>query len=107
MDWTVIVGWFIAAGGVGAIVSTAVNNKIKKLQTQQAEQQRRQAAIEMGLQALLRDKIICVYNKYTEKGAIPIYERENVEHMYTEYKALGGNGILETLIVKLRDLPTP
>lgn len=67
---------------------------------------RRQEAVELGIQALLRDRMIRAYNHYTEKGYCPIYARENVEELYHRYHDLGGNGTITGLIDKLRELPT-
>ena len=67
---------------------------------------KRLSATEKGVQALLRAEIIRLYNKYIELKVIPIYERENLEHLFVEYKALGGNGVIESLKEKLDELPT-
>lgn len=67
---------------------------------------RRQEAVELGIQALLRDRMIRAYNHYTEKGYCPIYARENVEELYQRYHDLGGNGTITGLVDKLRELPT-
>ncbi len=74
--------------------------KFKKMQT-------RQAATELGVQALLRAEIIHIYNKYMDRGEMPIYERENVAELYKQYNNLGGNGVIKELIEKLNNLPTP
>jgi len=63
-------------------------------------------AIQNGVQALLRAQIIQVYNKYMERGYLPIYERENIDELCKQYKALGGNGVITGLIEKLNELPT-
>lgn len=111
MDFTawaiVIVGWVISICGVGTIVSKAINRRIENISEQQKTQKARQEAVEHGVQALLRSNMIAIYNKYTEKGSVPIYERENIAHLYEEYKTLGGNGVIESLMEKLSDLPTP
>ena len=67
----------------------------------------RQAATELGVQALLRAEIIHIYNKYMEKGKMPIYERENVAELFKQYTNLGGNGVIKELLEKLNNLPTP
>lgn len=67
---------------------------------------KRQEAVEMGIQALLRDRMIQAYNHYSEKKYCPIYARENVEELYSRYHALGGNGTVSDLMDKLRELPT-
>ena len=59
-----------------------------------------------GVQALLRDRIIQAYNHYTDKGYCPIYGLENVESMYRQYHALGGNGAITELVDRLKELPT-
>lgn len=56
--------------------------------------------------ALLRDRIIVIYNRYTEKEYFPIHERENLNHLTKEYYALGGNGVIHELEEKLSMLPT-
>lgn len=66
----------------------------------------RQHAMELGTQALLRAQIIHIYNKYMERGYLPIYECENIEELYKQYKNLGGNGTITKLVEKLFDLPT-
>lgn len=107
-EWIiVIIGWVISACGFGTIVSKAINKRIDTVSEQQTVQKARQNAVELGVQALLRANIISIYNKYMDRGEIPIYERENIDHLYKEYKALGGNGVIESLMEKLTDLPTP
>lgn len=64
-------------------------------------------ALKNGVQALLRAQIIALYNKYIKIGEMPIYERENLSHLYEEYKKLNGNGVIESLVDKLMELPTP
>lgn len=60
---------------------------------------------ELALRALLRDKIITVYNKYSERGSIPIYELESLDDMFKQYKNLGGNGIITELVERIENLP--
>lgn len=58
-------------------------------------------------QALLREKIIKIYNHYyNEKHYFPIYARESLEHMYNSYKKMGGNGVIDDLVADLNSLPT-
>lgn len=63
-------------------------------------------AIGNGVQALLRDRIIQAYNNYQDKEFCPIYARDNVEKMYQEYHALGGNGMITELVERIKELPT-
>lgn len=86
---TFIVGW-----------AASLRFRYKSMQT-------RQKATEMGVQALLRAQIIHIYNKYMERGELPIYERENIDQLVEQYKNLGGNGVIESLKEKMDALPTP
>lgn len=61
--------------------------------------------LQKALQALLRDRIIQMYNYYyKDAGYIPMYARESLDHMYEEYKNLGGNGVIDSLVTKLKTL---
>jgi hypothetical protein len=67
---------------------------------------KRNKATQDGVKALLRDRIIALYDKYMDKGYMPIHTRENVQELYKEYKKLGGNGVIDHLIEDLYSLPT-
>lgn len=41
-----------------------------------------------------------------DKGFCPIYALENINALYAQYHALGGNGIVTEIIEKLKSLPT-
>lgn len=78
----------------------------KKFVKRQKEQEKKQKAIEDGVQALLRNELIRRYREYETKGELSILDRENVEHMFIEYQNLGGNGTVKQLMNELLDLPT-
>ena len=71
-----------------------------------ASRLKEQEAIKLGIQALLRDRIIQAYNHYLEKRYCPIYARQNIEALFVQYQALGGNGVIANLVEHLKDLPT-
>lgn len=56
----------------------------------------------------LRNDIIQMYNKYTSKeyGYMPIYERENLQHLTSDYYALKGNGVIPGIVDEMQKLPT-
>ena len=63
-------------------------------------------ALRAGLQALLRDRIIQAYNHYVcEKGWVPIYAKESIDACYKSYEALGDNGVIDSLMEQLNELP--
>ena len=71
----------------------------------QKEENRRNKAIEQGIQALLRDRVVTAYYHYSDRGWITLHGLEAAEKMYTEYHNLGGNGTVTKLMEDLRELP--
>lgn len=94
--WLEVVFGFITLALTAAFKYLYSQNKIRSVE---------QEAVKMGIQALLRDRIIEQYNKWMEHGYIPIYALENVTAMYKEYHALGGNGTITKLYEELLELP--
>jgi len=62
-------------------------------------------AIAVGVQSLLRETIVSNYNKYSEKGACPIYAKESIKKLYAAYHDLGGNDVATELYRKLLAMP--
>ena len=62
-------------------------------------------SVQLGVQALLRDRLYSTYMKYSEKGYAPIYARENFENMYQQYHTLGANGVMDDIYRKFMALP--
>lgn len=67
---------------------------------------RRIAAMQKGMQALLRAQMINDYNRWEEKGYAPIYARQNFENCWQQYHTLGANGVMDDLHAKFLALPT-
>ena len=63
-------------------------------------------AVQLGVQALLRDRLISEYNDRLEKGFAPIYARENFDNMWNQYHNLGKNGVMDDVHDKYMALPT-
>lgn len=77
----------------------------KRLFKRIKENKERQNAVEAGLQALLRNELIKSYREYEAKGEISILDKENMEHMFTEYENLGGNGTVAQMFKEILSLP--
>ena len=89
----------LSASGILGIGTRAI---LSRLHRQEAQQK----ALEKGVQALLRDRMLHSYNKYTELGYAPVYAKENFENLYQQYHGLGGNGVMTQLRVAFMELPT-
>ena len=86
--------------GSGLLITilTAVWKKIKV-------NEKKTESVQLGVQALLRDRLYSTYMKYSEKGYAPIYARENFENMYNQYHILGANGVMDDIYRKFMALP--
>ena len=63
-------------------------------------------AVCLGVQALLRDRMIEQYNHYMEKKYAPIYAKQNFENLWEQYHSLGANGVMDEIHEKFKELPT-
>jgi hypothetical protein len=93
-------------GVLFGLVTAGLAAVYKKLTHNMTVKFKEQEAIKLGVQALLRDRIVQSYNHYQEKEYCPIYALENVTALYTQYHALGGNGTVTELVERLKDMPT-
>lgn len=83
------------------VISALLGLGYHRLSKQLADEKVKNEAIQDGIQALLRDRIIQSYNHYSDKGYCPIYGKENVKRMYDAYHVLGGNDVATQLKDKL------
>lgn len=60
---------------------------------------------EEALKCLLRSNITSKYYVYTEIGAIPLYEKENIDYMHEQYKNMGGNSYIDQIVKEINKLP--
>lgn len=72
-------------GSALTYISTRWSKSLKKID-----------ALEAGVQALLRDRMIMMHKYYLEKGKpVPQREVDSFESMYEAYKLLQGNGYID------------
>ena len=67
---------------------------------------RENEVVKLGIQAILRDSIVSNYNKYKDRGYMPIYARESVKKIYEAYRDLGGNDVAHDLYEMMRHWDT-
>lgn len=78
-------------------VCTFVSVTYKKIRKRFEEQDIKRKAIENGVQALLRNELIKNFREHKLEGSITLLDKENMEHMFTEYFNLGGNGMMQDI----------
>lgn len=84
---------FITTGILGYLVG-----KIKEYQTNDNTQSE-------ALKCLLRSSITSKYYVYSELKTIPLYEKENLNYMYEQYKKMGGNSYINEIMGEINNLP--
>ena len=89
----------LTSSGIIGIFTQFLLNRLKA-----AEQ--KQNALELGVQALLRDRLIYQYEKYKSQGYAPIYAKENFENLYEQYHKLGANGVMDSIHEEFKALPS-
>lgn len=83
-----------------------VSSKLKKTREKDEKEKKKDEAIELGVQALLRNEIIRRYREFETKGEISILDQENLDEMYKQYQNLGGNGTVKKMMNDLYELKT-
>lgn len=98
---------------ISGIFAMIISRMLKKRDVKQAEiiaqnetMEKQNKAIMLGVQAFLRDRLLQGYKHYLAKGWADYDDRENMENIYTQYHALGANGIMDDLRNQFRNLPS-
>lgn len=97
----IVISWAIPF-----VLGTVITALIAFIKNKNSKEKKKDRAIENAVQALLRNELIRRYREYEQKGEISILDKENISHMYEEYRNLGGNGTVEKLYDELLDLHT-
>ena len=84
---------FITTGFLGYLVA-----KLK-------DYKKRDTSQEEALKCLLRSNITSKYYVYSELKEIPLYEKENINYMYEQYKSMNGNSYVGGLVEEINKLP--
>ena len=89
-----------------------INQKIDNLTTlvqKQVEQNEEMSAElkkqSMALQATLRNSILNIYYKQMQQGYTTMYEKQNVDELFKQYSALGGNCFVHECVQQMNNLP--
>ena len=91
---------------IGVVVTSAVTGVIGYLTGKMKGYKTRDTIQEEALKCLLRSNITSKYYVYSELREIPYYEKENVDRMFEQYKNMGGNSYVETIVREINQLPT-
>ena len=87
------------------IVAALAAASYRRVSRHMRHTQKKDQALDDGMRALLRDRIISACDHYFEKGFAPVYARENITSMYDAYHSLGGDGIVTDMVKQAMELP--
>lgn len=87
------------------VICSFVGFTYKKIRHRFEEQDKKREAIERGVQALLRNELIQRFREYKLVGEMTLLDKENMDHMFTEYFNLGGNGMMREVYEEFKDIP--
>lgn len=65
----------------------------------------RRGALTQAVQAILRDRILMLSERYLQAGEITLHERDNYTSLYSAYKGVKGNTFVDGLYKEVMDLP--
>lgn len=88
------------------LIPTLLGGVLGFIATKLKKNKKKDLAIELGVQALLRNEIIRRYREFETKGEISILDQENLDEMFEQYKNLGGNGTVKKMMNDLYELKT-
>ena len=86
---------------VGFVVTGLLGYFVAKIKSYKEKDTRQEEA----LKCLLRSNITSKYYVYNELKEIPYYEKENIDYMFEQYKMMGGNSYVETIVREINQLP--
>lgn len=101
-QWLCLLG---VQGIITLILSWVISKKLNTADAKAEQAKRETAAIAEGVKALLRDRLLQGYKHYIEKSWADMDDRANMENVWRQYHALGGNGDMNDLRRTFRHLP--
>lgn len=61
--------------------------------------------LKMGMQSMLRDRLLQAHRHYKGVGKISYMEMQNLLYMYEMYHELGANGVMNEVIEEIKSIP--
>ncbi len=99
----------IISGFVALLITRGMkarDAKQEEIRKQNEDLEKQNKAIMAGVQAILRDRLLQAYRHYDTKGWADYDDRMNIENIWTQYHALGANGIMDGYREKFLALPS-
>ena len=82
-----------------------LSGKVKQNKELEKKREEEHTVFKGALICLLRSNITSQCYVYKKIGSVPPYEKENVNYMRQQYKTMGGNSYVDTLVEEFNKLP--
>ena len=90
---------------IGIFIKKPIERRIAIQEAQQATQKKQTEAVMLGVQALLRDRLLQGYKHYEQEGWASYEDKKNMENMHDQYEALGENNVMNARHQRFLALP--
>lgn len=90
---------------IGILVKKPIEKRIEAQEQAQTLQQTQTKAVMLGVQALLRDRLLQGFKFYEDQGWASYEDKRNMENMHTQYEALGENNVMNARYTRFLALP--
>jgi len=96
---------FLSIIGVQALSAFIINFLLNKFIVVRSEKTQKDGSIKDAILCLLRNSLLDLYYKASEKGFANLADRENFDMMYKSYISLDGNGVIKEAYKRFAELP--
>ena len=90
---------------IGIFIKKPIEKRIAAQEQAQETQAKQTKAVMLGVQALLRDRLLQGYKHYEEQGWASYEDKKNMENMHVQYEALGENNVMNARHERFINLP--
>ena len=90
---------------IALVIKRPLEKRVQTAEDNQLTQQKQSEAIMLGVQALLRDRLLQGFRHYIAQGWAAYDDRSNIENLFTQYEALGPNSVMDQLHSQFVALP--
>lgn len=80
---------------IALIIKRPLEKRVKRAEENQQLQDEQNKATMLGVQALLRDRLLQAYRHYIRQGWADYDDKQNVENMHRQYETLGPNNVMD------------
>lgn len=94
----------VLGAGIGSGIMALILARQQRKWAKEDKHDEKMDAVVSGLKVLTVDRVREKGKQYIAAQEISLEDKENLEDMYRAYKALGGNGHLETVMSEIREL---